>query len=62
MTHLGEHLVTFLNGKHDLISTVLNPFFFLLLTGCGAEPHDSKRIVPSGIFSRGSSRKPFKLT
>lgn len=31
MTHLREHLVTFLNGKHDLIATVLNPFFFLLV-------------------------------
>lgn len=62
MTHLGEHLVTFLNGKHDLISTVLNPFslFFFLLTESGAEPHDNKRIISSGIFSHGSSKSPSK--
>lgn len=44
MTHLEEHLVTFLSGKHDFISTVLNPFFSFppLLTGSGAEPRDSK--------------------
>lgn len=60
MTHLGEHLVTFLNGKHDLISTVLNPFSLFLLTESGAEPHDNKRIISSGIFRHGSSKSPSK--
>lgn len=68
MTHLGEHLVTFLNGKHDFISAVLNPLFlflfllFSLLTESGDEPHASWRCLSSGIAGQGSPRKPFKLT
>lgn len=59
MTHLGEHLVTSLNVEHFFNLRGLNP---PSLTGFGAEPPDSRRIISSGIFNPGSSRKPLKLT